>query len=73
MLGPDQSPSGRGPALAGAGASRTEVTNRPRLSWADLTDARDEAQCAAAGSEPVPTGVAPHERQVLPEGDRLRQ
>eukprot|EP00969_Alexandrium_andersonii_P217514 9608002-Alexandrium_andersonii.AAC.1 len=63
MLGPDRAPSWRGPASAGASTSRAENANRPQVSWADLTDARDETRCASAGGEPVSTGVAPHEHQ----------
>eukprot|EP00969_Alexandrium_andersonii_P124768 5514571-Alexandrium_andersonii.AAC.1 len=66
MLGPDPESSGRGPAAAGARAPRA---SKHRVSWAD---AYDEAQYATDGSEPVPTGVAPHERHVPLEDDQPR-
>eukprot|EP00969_Alexandrium_andersonii_P069697 3075818-Alexandrium_andersonii.AAC.1 len=71
MLGPDQAPSGRGPAPAGAGALGAKNLDKPRVSWADTIDACDGTQYATVWSEPVSTGVAPHEHQEPPEGDRL--
>eukprot|EP00969_Alexandrium_andersonii_P195765 8648668-Alexandrium_andersonii.AAC.1 len=67
MLGPDQAPSGRGPACAGAGAPRARGADKPRASWADVTDACDGTHYATVESELVSTGVAPHEHQVPPE------
>eukprot|EP00969_Alexandrium_andersonii_P257963 11406467-Alexandrium_andersonii.AAC.1 len=40
----------------------SEMCIRDR-SWADAIDACDGTQYASSWSEPVPTGVAPHEHQ----------